>query len=122
MTNVKLALSDARQVKTVWQDSLKFKVGEIGFQQYTEILEAAEELNKDYAAKSLELAGLKASRDAKLDQLTDLVKRFRYSVRGAYGADSPQYEQAATTRKMSRKVSKSNNSGYLMPSPRNFPP
>src|SRR5262249_51753049 len=104
--NVKATLDDAANAKAVWQGEPRFKIGQIGFADFTTILEAAEELSKDYASASIALTGLRVKRDDKIHELNDLVTRFRSGIRAAYGSDSTQYEQAGAVRKSARKTRK----------------
>ncbi len=78
-------------------------------QEFTALLEAAEKLSKDYASDSVALTGLRVNRDDKIEELNDLVVRFRSTIRGAFGPDSAQYEQAGGIRKSARKAPKSRN-------------
>jgi hypothetical protein len=104
-SDVKTTLGDAAKAKTVWQAHPDFKIGQIGFPEFTAVLEAAEGLARDYASKSVALTGTRISRDDKMHELNDLVSRFRSGVRAAYGSDSVQYEQAGAVRKSARRKS-----------------
>ena len=104
--NIKATLEDAAKAKAVWQEHPDFKIGEIGLTEFTAVLEAADGFSKDYGTGSVALTGLRVRRDDKIGELNDLVTRFRSGVRGAYGPDSAQYEQAGAVRKSARKAPK----------------
>ena len=59
--------------------------------------DAAGSLQSQYAAKKVELTGIRGNRDEKVRALSGFVTRFRSTVRGVYGQDSPVYEQAGGT-------------------------
>jgi len=105
-SNVKATLEDAEKAKTVWQAHPEFKIGEISLKQFTAVLDAAVGLSKEYASDSVALTGLRVSRDDKVEQLNDLLTRFRSGIRAVYGPDSAQYEQAGAVRKSARKSPK----------------
>src|SRR5262249_25302088 len=80
-----------------------FKMGSITLKDFNTTYAAAEELNKDFASKELELTGIRSSRDDKVRELSDLITRFRSGMRSVYGPDSVQYEQSGATRASARK-------------------
>jgi len=102
-SKVKTTLEDAGQAKAVWQAHPDFKIGEIGLTEFTATLDAAEGLAKEYASKTVALTGARVCRDSKMEELNDILTRFRSGVRAAYGPDSAQYEQAGAVRKSARK-------------------
>ena len=106
-TKVKATLLDARMVKAVWEAHPDFAMGGIQLNDFIAVYGEADSLDKVCAAKDVEATGLKANRTDKVRQLNELVTRFRSSIRGIYGPDSPQYEQAGGTRSSSRKAPKS---------------
>jgi len=100
---VKPTLADALDVQSVWQAIPDFAMGDISLKQFVALHEATDSLAKESAQKSVELDGVKANRDDKVRQLSDLITRFRSGIRAAYGPDSALYEQAGGTRSSLRK-------------------
>ena len=97
---VRSTLADALDVKSVWQAIPDFAMGEISLKQFVALHDAADSLARESAQKSVELDGIKANRDDKVRQLTDLITRFRSGIRAAYGPDSALYEQAGGTQQL----------------------
>ena len=104
--SVNATLKDAGSVRTVWESTPDFKMGEFSLQDFIAIQDATEASAKEYAAKDVELTGIKGKRDDYARQLNDRVTRFRSLVRGVYGPDSAQYGQAGGTRVSQRKAPK----------------
>ena len=96
-------LDDAHGVKSVWESIPRFKMGSITLEDFNTMYAAAEDLNKVYASKEVELTGIRSSRDDKVRELSDLITRFRSGMRSVYGPDSVQYEQSGATRASARK-------------------
>ena len=103
IANVKVTLTDAGDVKAVWEAIPDFKMGSISLNDFIAVHDDADVLQKEYAKKDIELTGVKGNRDDKVRQLGDLITRFRSTIRGVYGPDSAVYEQAGGTRTSSRK-------------------
>ena len=107
---VQPTLADARYVESVWQTIPDLKMGDVSLSDFAAAIKAADELAKQHANNAADRAGLKANRDDKVRQLSELVTRFRSGIRGIYGPDSPVYEQAGGTRSSSRKPPKRQSS------------
>jgi len=103
---IKTTLAEALNVQSVWQTIPDLKMGTISLADFTAALAAADALAKQHAGNAVERAGLKANRDDKTLQLGELVSRFRSTVRGMYGPDSPLYQQSGGTRSSARKSAK----------------
>ena len=104
IVNVKAALQDAGDVRAVWAAIPDFAMGSVSLKDFITVHDQAEVLQKEYAKKDIELTGVKGNRDDKVRQLGDLITRFRSTVRGVYGPDSPLYQQAGGTRASARKT------------------
>ena len=103
---VKTTLAEALDVQSVWQTIPDFKMGDVSLTDFNATANAADSLTKQHANNAVERAGLRAHRDDKVRKLNELVTRFRSSIRGAYGPDSPLYQQAGGTRLSARKSPK----------------
>jgi hypothetical protein len=102
-------LRDAHDVQNVWVSIPNFTMGTVSLKDFNEAYEAAQEMNKDYASKELELTGVRGNRDDKVRELSGLITRFRSGMRSIYGPDSVQYEQSGGTRSSARKAPVRNN-------------
>jgi len=103
---IRAILREARRIRSVWEQNPEFWMGEIDLKTFIHICDTAEELAKEYSAKTIELKGLRVERDDKTKEISTLITRFRSAMKGAYGSDSPQYEQAGGTRASARKPPK----------------
>ena len=103
---LKETLAEAFDVQSVWQAIPDFKMGDVSLTDFTAAANAADSLTKQHKNNAVERAGLRANRDDKVRRLSELVTRFRSSIRGAYGPDSPLYQQAGGTRLSARKSPK----------------
>jgi len=103
---LKETLAEALDVQSVWQAIPDFKMGDVSLTDFTAAANTADSLTKQHKNNAVERAGLRANRDDKVRRLSELVTRFRSSIRGAYGPDSPLYQQAGGTRLSARKSPK----------------
>jgi hypothetical protein len=104
VAKVKDTLKDAGAIKTLWQAIPDLKVGNITLDEFSALQDETSRLEKEYAAKDVELTGVKGHRDDKALELSGLITRFRSCIRGTYGSDSPQFQQAGGTRDRDRKT------------------
>jgi len=100
---IKQTLSEAHDVKAAWELAPDFKIGGLGLNDFVAVLNTADAFDKDHIKNSVTLTGLRANRDDKFRELSELITRFRSGIRGAYGPDSPMYEQAGGVRSSARK-------------------
>ena len=100
---IRAILREARKIRSAWEANADFKLGEIDLKTFIHICDTAEELSKEYSARRVELRGLRAERDDKTKEVSNLITRFRSGMKGVFGPDSPQYEQAGGTRKSAWK-------------------
>ena len=103
---VKTTLAEALDVQSVWQTIPDFKMGDVSLTDFSTATTEADSLTKQHKNNAVQRAGLRANRDDKVRRLNELVTRFRSSIRGAYGPDSPLYQQAGGTRLSARKSPK----------------
>jgi hypothetical protein len=103
IAKVKVVLSDAVDVKAVWNAIPDFKMGGISLNDFIAVRDETDSLDKEYSTRDVELTGVKNKRDDKARLLDELITRFRSGMRSTYGPDSSQYEQAGGTRNSSRK-------------------
>ena len=103
IAKVKEALSDAVDVKAVWDAIPDFKMGSISLTDFIALRDETDILDKKYSTKDVELTGVKSLRDEKARLLSGLITRFRSGMRSCYGPDSSQYEQAGGTPSSARK-------------------
>jgi len=104
--NVKTTLEDALVVLSVWKTMPDFKIGDVSLNDFNGAINSTDILAKQHKNDRAQLAGLKANRDDKVRQLSEIVTRFRSGIRSHFGPDSPLYEQAGGTRSSSRKAPK----------------
>ena|SRR5207244_6735330 len=103
---LKTTLAEALDVLSVWKTIPDFKIGDVSANDFDGAIHSTDGLAKQHANNLVERAGLKANRDDKVRQLSDIVTRFRSAIRGQFGPDSPLYQQAGGTRSSSRKAPK----------------
>jgi hypothetical protein len=100
---IKQTLSEAHDVKAAWETVPDFKIGDLSLNDYLAVLSAADALDKEHIKSNVTHTGLKAKRNDKLREVSELITRLRSGIRGAYGPDSPIYEQAGGVRTSARK-------------------
>ena len=103
---VQPTLAEAHDVQSVWQTIPDFKMGDVSLNDFAAAISAADAFAKQHANNAVNRTGLKANRDDRVRQLSELVTRFRSVIRGTYGPDSPVYEQTGGTRSSSRRSPK----------------
>jgi hypothetical protein len=103
---IRAILREARRIRSVWEENPDFCMGEVDLTTFIHICDTAEALAREYSAKTIELKGLLARRDDKTNEVSNLITRFRSGMKGWFGADSPQYEQAGGTRRSNWKPPK----------------
>ena len=103
---MKETLAAALDVQSVWKAIPDFKMGDVSLNDFDGVINSTDGLAKQHANNLVERAGLKANRDDKVRQLSEIVTRFRSGIRSHFGPDSPLYEQAGGTRSSSRKAPK----------------
>ncbi|MBI5388238.1 MAG: hypothetical protein HZA90_26535 [Verrucomicrobia bacterium] len=97
------SITDADKIIKVWTDNAAFKMDKITLEEFTAKRNALEQLDQDIAAKEIEMTGLVNTRKTLRDEVSGLTTRARSGIRGFFGPDSTQYEQAGGTRTSERK-------------------
>ena len=100
---VKSTLSEALDVKAAWEAVPDLKIGDVTLNDFVAAYNAADALHQDHVKTTVMRTGVKANRDDKVRKLNEFITRFRSTIRGVYGPDSPLYEQAGGTRTSARK-------------------
>jgi len=103
---LKTTLAEALDVLSVWKTMPDFKIGDVSLNDFNGAINSTDIMAKQHKNNRAELARLKANRDDKVRQLSEIVTRFRSGIRSHFGPDSPLYEQAGGTRSSSRKAPK----------------
>src|SRR5262245_13380173 len=91
-------LEDGARLKALWETMPKLEIGEFSLKDFAVIFDTARALMDDYTKKKAELAGIKHTRDDTFRDLSNLITRFRSSVRANFGPDSVEYTRAGGTR------------------------
>ena len=103
---MKETLAAALDVQSVWKTIPDFKMGDVSLNDFGTTVTATDTLAKQHVNNAVERAGLKAHRDEKVRELSELVTRFRSGIRATYGPNSAIYEQSGQTRSNARKSPK----------------
>ena len=103
---MKETLAAALDAQALWKTIPDFKMGDVSLNDFSTTVTATYTLAKQHANNGVERAGLKAHRDEKVRELSELVTRFRSGIRAAYGPNSALYEQSGQTRSNARKSPK----------------
>jgi hypothetical protein len=98
-------LRDAKMVEDVWVQNPSFSMGSVSLEQYKAAIAALENFNAAVQTKRTELTGLMNQRDDQALQMKELVTRARSTIRGFFGPNSSQYDEAGGTRQSERKPS-----------------
>ena len=95
--------ADAATLKKVWGDNADFKLKDVTFQNFKDKTDKLAQTLDEIARKELELTPLRNDRDGLANELKDICVRVRAGMKGYFGADSSEYEQAGGTRASERK-------------------
>ena len=95
--------ADAATLKKVWGDNTDFKLKDVTFQNFKDKTDQLTKTLDDIEQKELELTPLRNDRDGLTNELKDICVRVRAGMKGYFGADSSEYEQAGGTRASERK-------------------
>jgi uncharacterized protein YPO0396 len=97
------ALVEAKKVDDVWSKNTQFTMQDVTLAQFKAAMAACQTGDDEVEAKRRELTALINKRDAANAELTKLTTRARSGIRGFFGPDSDEYEQAGGTRSSERK-------------------
>ena len=95
--------ADAATLQKVWGDNADFKLKDVTFQNFKDKTDKLAQTLSDIEQKELELTPLRNDRDGLANELKDICVRVRAGMKGYFGADSSEYEQAGGTRASERK-------------------
>jgi hypothetical protein len=90
--------------RPVWKANPTLKAGDETLEQYTAQVEELETLDKKITEDELNLNTARNSRDDNARSINSINSRFLSLVRGSFGPDSSEYEQAGGTRASERKA------------------
>ena len=95
--------TDKDKVLKVWKDNPDFKMKEVKLEDFETGGKELDAVLKDIAVKELELTPLRNNRDDLAVKLNGVCTRARSGMKGYFGPNSSQYEQAGGTRAVERK-------------------
>ena len=101
--NPKLIVTDARKVLNVCKANVDFKLKDFTVESVDKDCTDLEKLVDDIAKKEQELTPMRNNRDAIIMRLQNFAMRGRAGIKGYFGDDSSEYEQAGGTRSSERK-------------------
>ena len=99
-------IDDANRIVSIWQDNLDFKLGTVTLPDLQATIDRLAQYDEHVRSLKSELVGALNRRDDTAYDLNQLVVRARSGIRGYFGPDSSQYEQAGGTRTSERKPRK----------------
>ncbi len=97
------ALVGAQKVEDVWSKNATFTMQDVTLEQFKAAMAACQTGDDEVEAKRRELTALINQRDAANRDLQQLTTRALSGIRGYFGPDSDEYEQAGGTRTSERK-------------------
>ncbi len=104
-TSVQNTLTDAAKIVQVWTANPTFAMGDITRAQFEAAMSRADAADNAVDAKRVELTALMDARDDAALAVSKLTVRARSAIKGVFGPDSAQYDQAGGTRDSERKAS-----------------
>ena len=102
-TTVNTVLRNAQKIAEVWNANPTFILNDITQKSFGDLQAASAQLSETVESRRLELQGLINQRDDVVDKLQEAIIRARNGVRGFFGPDSSQYDQAGGKRSSERK-------------------
>ena len=101
------ALTDSKGISKVWKANPTLTLGKddekVALKDYQASVKAVSDFNDEISDVRTQLTGLINSRDAAAATLSGYNTRALSAIRGVYGPDSTEYEQAGGTRTSERK-------------------
>ena len=95
--------TDSDNILNVWKANTDFKMKEVTLEDFEGGTKRLNTVLKDILTKDQELSILKNERDDLARKLNELCTRARSGMKGYFGPNSSQYEQAGGTRAIERK-------------------
>lgn len=102
--NAERVKKDSVTILGVWTENPTFKMSDVTLESFGADLETLEKTMKDIAALELKLTPLRNTRDDLASKLHEVNTRARSGIKGFFGPNSSQYEQAGGTRSSERKT------------------
>lgn len=99
-------INEANRITFVWRENPDFHLGNITLEDIHHTIERLTELDDQIRGLRTDLIGALNQRDDTARALNEIVVRARSGIRGFFGPDSTQYEQAGGTRTSERKPRK----------------
>jgi hypothetical protein len=97
------ALIDGKKVQDVWVAHPEFNMKDVQLVDFKAAMTAAQAADDAVESMRSQLDALINQRNARNETLTDLTTRALSGIRGYFGPDSDEYEQAGGTRTSERK-------------------
>lgn len=100
---VDAVIADGEQIARVWTDNPSFAMSGVTLAQFQTMLaelRAQQAITEDLRSR---LTAAINETNAGAEAVTEIVTRARAGIRGFFGSDSTQYEQAGGTRRSERK-------------------
>jgi hypothetical protein len=94
---------DANQILRVWEANPDFKMKEVGLADFQTSCANLNNLIQNVVTKDQEATVLRNDRDDLAAKVKELCTRARSGMKGFFGPNSSQYEQAGGTRAIERK-------------------
>ncbi|MBI5385127.1 MAG: hypothetical protein HZA90_10620 [Verrucomicrobia bacterium] len=101
--NPKVIVADAQQVLAVCKANADFKLKDFTVESVEKDCSDLDKLVLQIAGKEQEITPLRNQRDEIVVRLKDFATRGRSGIKGYFGGNSTQYEQAGGTRSSERK-------------------
>jgi len=101
--NAATILAECEKIETVWKNNPAFKMSDETLEAFQNRVAQFGTVVKTIAAKDLEMLPLRNERDALAHKLMEICTRARSGMKGFFGPNSDQYEQAGGTRTIARK-------------------
>jgi len=105
--NADQALEDSSGIAKVWKANPTLTLGKdeqkVALKDYQASIKAVTDLNDEISELRSQLSGLMNNRDTAASTLSGYNTRALSAIRGIYGPDSTEYEQAVGTRTSERK-------------------
>ena len=101
--NVDKVAEDAVQILRVWEANPDFKMKDVALADFQTTCASMNNLIQNVVAKDQEATTLRNERDDLAVKVNELCTRARSGMKGFFGPNSSQYEQAGGTRAIERK-------------------
>jgi hypothetical protein len=96
-------IGEAEASLAIWKANPEMKINELTLSVYEKARFAYEEVQTRYKVAERELADVTTERNILGAELNGMNVRVRTTIKGYFGADSPEYERAGGTRSSERR-------------------